>query len=75
VAPLPNAVALKKSILSHHTPAEEVGRIAAAAGVKMVVLSHLIPAEDPGVTEEMWTEAVRRTYKGRVVVGRDLMEI
>ena len=75
VAPLPNATALKKSILSHHTPAEDVGRVATAAGVKTLVLSHLVPAEDASVTDQMWIDAVRSTYKGRIIVGRDLLEI
>src|SRR6185312_2869673 len=64
VAPLPNAAALKKSILSHHTTAEEVGHIADAAGVKTLVLSHLVPAEDASISDQMWIDAVRRTYKG-----------
>jgi len=36
-----NSAALKKSILSHHTPAVKVGRVAAEARVKTLVLSHL----------------------------------
>jgi ribonuclease BN (tRNA processing enzyme) len=36
-----NAAALKKSILSHHTTAEKIGRVAAAARVKTLVLSHV----------------------------------
>ena len=75
VAPLPNAAALEKSILSHHTPAEDVGRVAQAAGVKTLVLSHFVPAEDPSITDQMWLDAVRSTYKGRINLGRDLLEI
>jgi ribonuclease BN (tRNA processing enzyme) len=75
LAPLPNAASLKKSILSHHTPAEDVGRIAAAAGVKTVVLSHLVPAEDANLTDQTWIDAVRSTFKGQIIVGKDLMEI
>lgn len=75
VAPLPNAAALKKSILSHHTPVEDVGRVADAAGVKTLVLSHLVPAEDASLTDQMWIDAVRSTYKGRIIIGRDLLEI
>lgn len=75
VAPLPNAVELKRSILSHHTPAEEVGRVAAEAGVKTLVLSHFVPAEDPSITEQMWIDAARSKFKGTVIAGRDLMEI
>ena len=75
VAKVPNATDLKRSILSHHTTAEDAGRVAAAAGVGMLVLSHLIPAEDPEVTEEMWIGAARRHFDGRIVVAKDLMEL
>jgi ribonuclease BN (tRNA processing enzyme) len=71
-----NAAALKKSVLSHHTPAVEVGRVAAEAGVKTLVLSHFVPADDPTVTDEMWTDAARRGgYKGPIIAGKDLLEI
>jgi ribonuclease BN (tRNA processing enzyme) len=71
-----NAAALKKSILSHHTPAVEVGRVAAEARVKTLVLSHFVPADDPEITDEMWTEAVRRGgYKGPIILGKDMLEI
>ena len=75
VAPLPNAAALKRSILSHHSPVEEVGRVAQAAGVKTLVLSHFVPAEDESLTDQMWIEAAARTFKGRIVMGKDLLEI
>lgn len=71
-----NAAALKKSILSHHTSAVEVGRVAAEARVKTLVLSHFVPAEDPEITNEMWTNAVRQGgYRGPVILGKDLLEI
>jgi len=75
VASVPNATVLKQSILAHHTTAEDVGRVAAAAGVGMLVLSHLVPAEDPAITDEMWIDAARRHYDGRIVVAKDLMEL
>jgi ribonuclease BN (tRNA processing enzyme) len=75
VAAVPNAARLKESILSHHTTAEEAGRIAQRAGVGTLVLSHLIPAEDPLVTEQMWIDAARKHFDGPVVVGKDLLEI
>jgi ribonuclease BN (tRNA processing enzyme) len=54
----------------------EVGRVAAEARVKTLVLSHFIPADDPEITDEMWTEAVRRGgYKGPIILGKDLLEI
>lgn len=75
IGPLPNAEALKASIMSHHTTAEQAGEIAQRAGVGMLVLSHLIPAEDPAIPDEAWIAAAAKTYSGRIVVGRDLMEI
>lgn len=75
VARVPNAATLKRSILSHHTPVEEVGRVAKAAGVKTLVLSHLVPADDDSVTEQMWIDAARSTFGGRIIVGKDLLEI
>ena len=75
VASVPNAATLKQSILSHHTSAEDAGRVAAQAGVSTLVLSHLIPAEDPLVTDAMWIEAATRHFRGRVILGKDLLEI
>ena len=75
VARIPNASALKASIIAHQTSAEDAGRVAQAAGVKTLVLSHLVPADDPTVTERMWIDAARTHFGGTVVVGRDLLEI
>jgi ribonuclease BN (tRNA processing enzyme) len=54
-----------------HTPAEEVGRIAQEAGVKKLVLSHLSPGE--GVSDERWRDAAAKSFKGEIVVARDLL--
>lgn len=75
VATVPNAATLKKHILDSHTSAEDCGRIAEEAGVKTLVLSHLVPPDDPAVTEQMWIDAAKRHFGGRIVVGKDLMEI
>jgi ribonuclease BN (tRNA processing enzyme) len=75
VAGIANAPDLKRSILSHHTTAEDAGRVAQAAGVTTLVLSHLVPAEDPAITEQMWANAARRWFRGRVIVGRDMLEL
>jgi ribonuclease BN (tRNA processing enzyme) len=74
-ARLPTATRLKEHLLASHTTAEECGKVAAAAGVKLLVMSHFVPADDPLVTEQMWIDAARRHFKGRIIVGRDLMEI
>jgi len=75
VAGVPNAPGLKRSILSHHTTAEDAGRVAQAAGVKTLVLSHLVPPEDPEVTDQMWIDAASSNFHGHVVVGKDLLEL
>ncbi len=65
---------LRDHLLKSHTTTEQLGRIAAAAGVKKLVLSHLVPAF-PSITDEMWLRGVRRHFAGETVVGRDLMEV
>jgi ribonuclease BN (tRNA processing enzyme) len=75
VSRVPNAAALKESILAHQTSVEDAGRIAQAAGVKTLVLSHLVPADDPQVTGRMWIEAAQSRFHGKVILGRDLLEI
>jgi len=57
-----------------HTPTEDVGRIAQEAGVKMLVLSHLAPG-DNSVSDVTWRDAAARHFKGKIIVGRDLMVI
>ena len=74
-ARVPDAAALKKSILSHHTTAQDAARVAAAAGVKMLVLSHLVPADDPAITDQTWIDSARPHFTGRIVVGRDGLEL
>jgi ribonuclease BN (tRNA processing enzyme) len=70
-----NAPSLMDHLLRSHTTTEELGRVAAAAGVRTVVLSHLVPGGLPGITDEMWAEGVRRHFRGEIIVGRDMMEI
>ena len=70
----PNARTLKAHLLASHTPAEDVGRIATEAGVKTLVLSHFVPG-GPGISDAEWEAAVRPHFAGRIVVGRDLLEL
>jgi ribonuclease BN (tRNA processing enzyme) len=65
IAGVPNAVTLKKSIMSHHTTAEDPGRLAQRAGVKLLVLSHLVPSDDPAISDQMWIDAARLHFSGR----------
>ena len=75
VARVTNAASLKQSIIAGQTSAQDAGRVAQAAGVKTLVLSHLVPADDPDVTDQMWVDAARENFGGKIVVGKDLMEI
>ncbi|HEX7731070.1 MAG TPA: MBL fold metallo-hydrolase [Rhodanobacter sp.] len=75
IASEPNATRLREHLLAAHTSTEQVGRIATEAGVKTLVLNHFVPGGNPPVPDAVWHDAVARHFKGRVVVGRDLMEL
>lgn len=66
---------LRRHILRAHTAAEDVGRIATDAGVAHLALNHLVPDGLPGFSEETWIEAVRKTWSGRLTIGRDGVRI
>jgi ribonuclease BN (tRNA processing enzyme) len=75
LAKVPNAATLREHLLASHTVVEDVRKLAAEAGVKTLVLSHLVPSDDPAITEAMWEEAARKGFGGKIVVGRDLLEV
>ena len=72
---VPNAATLREHLLASHIVTEDLGKLAAAAGVKTVVLTHFVPPDDNSITDDMWMEGVRKHYKGEIIVGRDLLEI
>ena len=61
-----------KHMRADHASPEEVGRLAAEAGVKTLVLAHVAP---PVVTDEQWRAAAAKHFKGRIVVGHDMMVV
>jgi len=65
---------LKQHLLRSHSTTEQVGLVAARAGVKKLVLSHLVPAF-PSITDDMWLEGVRKNFRGEAVVGDDLQDV
>lgn len=72
----PQTAEVRRHIIASHTDAEEVGRLAAQAGVKTLVLTHFVPSEPSGaVPDDVWLAAARRHFSGRVIMGADLMEI
>ena len=75
ISRLPNAKRLREHLMAAHTLPEDVGKVAAQAGVKTLVLSHFVPGDDASITDDQWSEGVRKHFKGRVIVGKDLLEI
>lgn len=71
----PDAKRLREHLLAAHTSTEDVGKVANQAGVKTLVLTHFVPGDDPTITDAQWIEGVRKNFKGRLIVGKDLMEI
>jgi ribonuclease BN (tRNA processing enzyme) len=57
----------------HVTP-EEVGRLAAQAGVKTVVMTHLSPSSDPNDDFARYALAAKKHFSGSVLIAKDLMK-
>lgn len=71
----PNATKLKASILSHHTSPEDAGKLATAGKVKNLVLNHFVPPDDKMVSDQTWLNAARSTFKGNIIIGKDLLTL
>ena len=65
----------RKHLLASHSTPEDIGRVAAEAGVRTVVLTHFVPGDDDSITDDQWTAGVHKNFNGRVIVGKDLMEV
>jgi len=66
--------AIYRSISGNALSVEQAGEVAQAARVKTLVLSHFVPGDD-SVPERVWLEEARRSFSGKIVAGRDLLEI
>lgn len=60
-----------ETLQDHHTPPQEAGRIAEAAGVRQLVLIHFLPGFDP----EEAVALARTTFSGDVVAAEDFMRV
>lgn len=71
--------AFLRHVIDTHVTTEQVGRMAAEAGVGTVVLYHLLPGSNGPIADEVpdtvYIEGVRRHFDGPVIVGRDLMQL
>src|SRR5262249_21142748 len=70
-----NASRLREHLMASHTTTEDVGKVAARAGVKTLVLSHFVPGDEPSITDDQWADGVRKHFNGRIIVDKDLIEI
>jgi ribonuclease BN (tRNA processing enzyme) len=66
------ATRLRQHLEAAHTPMSEVGQIATAADVKTLVLNHFVPGTPP-IPDQVWYDAVKPHFKGRLIIGHDLM--
>jgi ribonuclease BN (tRNA processing enzyme) len=57
----------------HVTP-EDIGKMAAKAGVKAVVMSHLGPTVDPHDNYARYVDEAKKYYSGPVTIATDLMK-
>jgi ribonuclease BN (tRNA processing enzyme) len=57
----------------HVTP-EDVGKMAAKAGVKAVVMTHLSPSADPNDDHQRYIDEAKKYYSGPITLAKDLMK-
>lgn len=66
--------ALMNHMVADHLTGEQIGELAAAAGVKTVILTHFSPGVDGERDVESYATGIGRHFSGKVVLGRDLDE-
>jgi ribonuclease Z len=66
-----DTAAVSRRLSRYHTDAEQVGKIAAAAGVKKLVLTHIIPPEESDKIRDL----AAKNFNGEILVGKDLMHV
>lgn len=66
--------AIYKSISGNALSVEQAGEVAQAAGVKTLVLNHFVPGDDT-VPDDVWYDSAAKTFSGKIVVGKDLLQI
>lgn len=70
-AATPADESLKHHLLTAHTPVDDVGAVAQAAGAHNLVLSHIVPGNAP----DSHLQRAQNGYSGQLVIGRDLMQL
>lgn len=67
----PSREAKIRDLAAYHTGPDQVGEVAARAGVGTLVLTHLMPGSDAADV----AARAARGFAGRIVVGEDLLEV
>src|SRR5258708_5586935 len=75
VAKTKNGATLKKHLLDTHTTTQTLAPIPPPPNVKVLLLSHFVPGDDPLVTDDNWTEGVKKNFSGRIILAKDLMQL
>ena len=65
-------VRIKRQMTAGHLSTDDVGKMAASAGVKTVVLTHLTWKSDDNYMS--WADEVKKHFSGEVFIAKDLME-
>jgi ribonuclease BN (tRNA processing enzyme) len=71
-APPQAAEELGADMAKNHLTPENIGKIAAGAGVKRVVLTHFVPSIEEVEDPQVFTQGIAPAYQGPVTVARDL---
>jgi ribonuclease BN (tRNA processing enzyme) len=57
-----------------HVSAEEVGKMAAKAGVKTIVMTHLAPSLNLNDDHQRFADEAKKHFSGEIKVAKDLMQ-
>ncbi len=70
--------AVQQAFIRHqreeHVGPEQIGKMAALANVKAVVITHIGATADPSDDYARYAEKVSKSFSGRVLIAKDLME-
>ena len=70
----PNPEQIRFRMEQQHLSPEEVGKMAAKAGVKLVILSHVVPGDVSPKYFVEFVAAVKKYFSGPVILGQDLFQ-
>jgi len=65
-------VPIRRHFTEHHISPQQVGEMAAAAGVSAVVITHMVPSISTPEQEEFYIGEIHKYYEGEVLIADDL---